>query len=203
MHTATPSGSPTTSQHQRHSTAAVQAMSLSDIRPATPDDAPSIAALGTRVFASTFGHSCTVEQMQTYLQKCYSVSAIASDLANPNKTTIVATGPADGGVLGFATLTKGTTEPCLQGSTDEVELQRLYVDEAHQGKGIAKKLSDQIEELAIAQGFAVMWLGVWEFNYKAQKFYEKRGYSRVGEHVFDVGGDVQTDWILIKQLKVS
>ena len=80
-----------------------------------------------------------------------------------------------------------------------------------------------------------MWLGVWEGrsistdgvrlgltlqsteNYRGQRYYEKGGYKRIGEHVFDVGGvrsllhhlsnnakpilqDAQTDWIMQKSL---
>lgn len=48
--------------------------------------------------------------------------------------------------------------------------------------------------------FEIMWLGVWEENFNAQRVYEKLGYRRVGKHDFVIGGDVQTDFIMIKQL---
>ena len=32
-------------------------------------------------------------------------------------------------------------------------------------------------------GCDVMWLGVWEYNPRAQRFYEKNGFRIVGSHV--------------------
>jgi len=54
--------------------------------------------------------------------------------------------------------------------------------------------------MAREQGFEFMWLGVWEENVKAIRVYEKMGYKKVGEHGFAVGGIVQTDHIMAKQL---
>ena len=45
-----------------------------------------------------------------------------------------------------------------------------------------------------------MWLGVYENNLIAQKFYKKDGFTRVGQHVFQVGEDPQIDYILAKKL---
>jgi len=63
-------------------------------------------------------------------------------------------------------------------------------------------LMREAERVARAEmGCVTMWLGVWERNGPAQGLYiGKLGFERVGEHVFDVGGDLQTDWILVKRL---
>jgi ribosomal protein S18 acetylase RimI-like enzyme len=45
-----------------------------------------------------------------------------------------------------------------------------------------------------------MWLGVWEKNFRAQKFYEKWGFEKFSEHVFLMGDDPQIDWLLKKPL---
>jgi hypothetical protein len=31
-------------------------------------------------------------------------------------------------------------------------------------------------------------------------FYTKYGFTRVGEHTFVLGGDAQTDWVLVRPL---
>jgi ribosomal protein S18 acetylase RimI-like enzyme len=41
-----------------------------------------------------------------------------------------------------------------------------------------------------------MWLGVWERNWRAQAFYRKWGFRRVGEQTFMLGADAQTDWVM-------
>ena len=39
-----------------------------------------------------------------------------------------------------------------------------------------------------------MWLGVWEHNYRAQKFYQKMGFEDTGyKHPFPIGNTPQTD----------
>ena len=76
----------------------------------------------------------------------------------------------------------------------------VYVDLDAQGLGLGKTLLDEAETTARKQGYRHMWLGVWEENHRAQHVYKKNGYSRVGEHDFDLGGDIQTDHILIKEL---
>jgi ribosomal protein S18 acetylase RimI-like enzyme len=45
-------------------------------------------------------------------------------------------------------------------------------------------------------GGRTAWLSVWEKNPRAQAFYAKVGFTRVGEADFRVGPDRQTDHIL-------
>ncbi len=55
---------------------------------------------------------------------------------------------------------------------------------------------DKAVEIARAEGYDTMWLGVWERNFKAQAFYVKSGFTQVGQHVFRLGTDDQTDLIM-------
>lgn len=173
------------------------------IREAKEEDASTIARLGGTVFSTTFGHSMPASDLEAYLAESYSPSAILADLANSNKDTVVIcpiTNPDH--VLGFATLTRGTIEPCirhLEGTT--VELQRLYIEPDSHGQGLGKSLITHVETIARHEGFATMWLGVWEENVKAQQVYGRLGYEKVGDHDFVMGSCRQTDWIMLKDLK--
>ena len=40
-----------------------------------------------------------------------------------------------------------------------------------------------------------------EKNINAQHFYKRHGFKRVGQHVFQVGDDLQIDWLLLKNCK--
>ncbi|UNI24765.1 hypothetical protein JDV02_010489 [Purpureocillium takamizusanense] len=177
------------------------------IRRAAPDDLAAVADIGSRVFSATFGHSVTEQQLQTYLDEAYSAAAIAADFADPNKIIIVATGSdgsSEGGarvvVVGFAQLTQGSREPCVEHLPAAIELQRLYVDSAFHGQGVGSVLMQEAERVARGLGCGNIWLGVWEENHRAQAVYAKLGFSKVGKHDFDVGGDIQTDEILVKAL---
>lgn len=189
------------------------------LRKAQPSEAAQIAALGRDVFSITFGHSITPKQLQAYLDESYSLEAVASDVRDPIKDMIVATTvaamdaeeelggrEADGAegvtevIVGFALLTRNTTEPCLSNLSDLIELQRLYVHPAYHGKGVGKMLIQHLEKMASEHGYKNIWLGVWEENQKAQKVYERMGYQRAGEHDFTMGDVVQTDLVLVKGL---
>ena len=53
---------------------------------------------------------------------------------------------------------------------------------------------------AYRKGYKVVWLGVWERNERALRFYEKLGFQRFGFHYFQFGSERQRDFWLQKQL---
>lgn len=169
------------------------------IRPASAKDAGRIAELGAHVFTETFGHSVESHELEAFLEESYTPSVIAKDINDHDKDVIVAT-DANNDILGFAYLTRGTTEPCVQGVENIVELQRIYVNPLAHGKGVGRALEEAIVNMAREQGFKNIWLGVWEENLRALKAYEKWGYTQVGDHDFVVGTVVQTDNIMLKAL---
>ncbi|KIW13551.1 hypothetical protein PV08_08739 [Exophiala spinifera] len=181
------------------------------IRQATLADAPAIAKLGATVFSTTFGFSIPTADLNAYLHEAYSVGAIEDDIRSSQTHIIVACAEDEddnvnnndndsGRVIGFAQLTEGTTEPCIEDLENIVELQRLYVDADHHGLGVGRALEREMEHMARLMAYRIVWLGVWEGNFKAQKVYETLGFTRVGEHEFKMGKCIQTDWIMIKDL---
>ncbi|KAM0301483.1 hypothetical protein ACHAPM_005712 [Fusarium culmorum] len=167
--------------------------------PATLSDVSAITELGARVFSITFGHSVEPHELAAFLEESYTEEAITSDINDPNKDVIVATN-SDHKFLGFAYLTRGSSEPCVEDLEKTVELQRIYVDPDSHGAGVGKALEKAIERMARDQGFKNLWLGVWEENPRAIKAYEKWGYKQVGDHDFTIGSIVQRDHIMVKTL---
>jgi ribosomal protein S18 acetylase RimI-like enzyme len=49
-------------------------------------------------------------------------------------------------------------------------------------------------------GAAGLWLGVWEHNPRAIRFYEKAGFHDVGSHHFQLGSDAQTDRLMVRPI---
>jgi ribosomal protein S18 acetylase RimI-like enzyme len=171
-----------------------------NIRDATIADAHAIAKLGSTVFASSFAFSMPEQDMQAYLNTAYAPSTISNEIKSEACHFSVAC-TSSGPVIGFLQLTRGSSEPCIAHLQNYIELQRLYIDPAHHGTGVAKALVVKAEDLARNDHRAeYMWLGVWEENHKAQRFYRKMGFEKVGHHDFVMGDTVQTDYILFKRL---
>ena len=81
-----------------------------------------------------------------------------------------------------------------------LEVERIYLRQKFQHQGLGLVLIKLAEEIARKENYDYMWLGVYEHNLIAQKFYKKDGFTRVGQHVFQVGEDPQNDYILAKKL---
>lgn len=170
------------------------------IRPASPQDAAAIADIGARVFDATFAHTCSQEDMDTYLADNFTPAVITAELADPAKSFYVACVGAK--VAAFLALNKDSTEPCIEHipAQERIEVQRLYADPDVQGRGVARLLMEAAMRIVREQGYRYAWLGVWENNVRATKFYEKFGFGRVGEHEFWLGNDCQLDYIFGREL---
>jgi ribosomal protein S18 acetylase RimI-like enzyme len=64
------------------------------------------------------------------------------------------------------------------------------------GKGVGRELMAAAIREAGQRGCDSVWLGVWEKNPRAIAFYKKWGFQEVGSHVFQLGDDLQTDFIM-------
>ena len=78
---------------------------------------------------------------------------------------------------------------------------RFYVDKPWHGQGLARSLMDAAEKAARARGAREFWLGVWERNERAQAFYRKCGFRKVGTQIFVVGTDPQTDNVMLREFE--
>lgn len=69
--------------------------------------------------------------------------------------------------------------------------------------GLGKHLITKAIELAEEAEKETVWLGVWEHNHPAQKFYQSLGFVKTDEHDFYMGNERHTDYTMTKQLKES
>ncbi len=170
-----------------------------EIRRGDYADAAALAPLAVQIFNDTFaGNPLNApEDMNAYIAEFMSVEAFERELTDENSIFFIA--EIGGEIIGYAKLQENSTEECVS-DANPIELQRLYVDKNFHGKGIARDLMNECFAEATRKNYRTMWLGVWEFNFRAQKFYEKIGFSKVGTHVFQLGSDPQIDWVMEKTL---
>jgi diamine N-acetyltransferase len=168
------------------------------IRRATVDDAVALAEFGARTFFETFEKDNTVEDMRLHLASAWGPDRQRAEILNGQIDTLLAC-DARGRLAGFAQLHPGHAPACIA-TVQPVELLRFYVDKPWQGQGVARQLMEAVESQARARGARELWLGVWERNERAQAFYRKCGFRKVGTQIFVVGTDPQTDHVMLREL---
>lgn len=175
---------------------------LPRVRLATPADAGTLAALAARTFRDTFAADNAAADMAGYIGQAFSLDRIRAELADDANTFLLAFVAGAEPPAGYAKLRTGVPEPGVTGP-DPIELQRLYVDQSAIGRGVGAALMRACLDAAHAAGRRTLWLGVWERNARAIAFYRRWQFVPVGEHVFLLGSDRQTDWIMARDVPAA
>jgi ribosomal protein S18 acetylase RimI-like enzyme len=81
-----------------------------------------------------------------------------------------------------------------------VEIERIYVLQAFQGKKLGQALYEKAISIAKEMKVKYVWLGVWEQNHRALQFYKKNGFVQFDTHIFKLGNDEQTDIMMKLEL---
>ncbi len=80
------------------------------------------------------------------------------------------------------------------------EIQKLYVLPKYHGTNVAKQLMvAAIKQLKI-RGITAVWLGVYNENLHAKRFYSKFGFQVVSETEFQMGREVHLDNIMVAKI---
>lgn len=171
------------------------------IRRGSVKDAETLAPLAIVIFNDAFADNPLnkPEDMRAYIEQAFSLEQTACELAETDSIFFIA--ETEGRIIGYAKLQEHSTEECIA-DENPIELQRLYVLKDFHGQGIAEKLMNECFKIAREKNYQTMWLGVWEHNFRAQKFYEKLGFRHSGKHIFQLGSDAQTDLVMERNLKV-
>lgn len=160
-------------------------------RDGTPADAPALAALGARTFTETFGHLYRPDDLAAFLGN-HRPERWATELADP--AYAVRIGEADGEAVAYAKL--GPPSLPFEPRGPSAELRQLYVLKDHHGTGAAVQLMDWVIAAARARGAADLYLSVFVDNHRAQRFYARYGFERVGRYIFKVGGHDDEDHVM-------
>ena len=170
---------------------------MTSIRRGETRDAAALAELGARTFSDTFLADNDPADIAAFLDETFSAEKQGVELADAAVDYLVA---EDAGVMvGYALLQRGPAPACVEAMTP-IEIARLYVARAQLGRGTGEALMARCVEDARNAGHDAIWLGVWERNARAIRFYERWGFRRVGAHVFVVGKDPQNDLLMRRAL---
>jgi diamine N-acetyltransferase len=167
------------------------------IRELSRSDIPQLRELAIRIYRDTFSGQNSEANMEAFLAKDYSIESFEREFNEVGSEYFFA---SDGeSPVGYLRLRK-SDEAERELGHNTIELHRLYIDINYQGHGLGKLLMEFALKRASELNVDWLWLGVWEHNPRAQRFYASWGFERFGEHIFQMGDEAQTDWLLKKKI---
>ena len=164
----------------------------------TLDDIPRLRQMAEITYRATFGPVNTQKDMDDYINTAFSAQKLESEILNPASAFYL--GLEVQQPVGYIKLNLAPAQTEIN-DEDCMELERIYVLPEQQGYGYGQQLLQKAIDMAEEQQKAYIWLGVWEKNEKAIGFYQKNGFYRFGQHLFCLGQDAQTDYLMRKDLK--
>jgi ribosomal protein S18 acetylase RimI-like enzyme len=167
------------------------------IRRAVSEDRDILAALGERTFRETFVEGFAIaypaNDLAQFVAQSYAPEVFADKLADPAQALWLA-------FAGDAPVGYANAGPCRlphpEVQVGHGELYRLYLSQGQQGGGLGRRLMDAALAWLMRDYPGPLWLGVWSGNLKAQAFYARYGFEKVGDYEFPVGATRDHEFIL-------
>ncbi|WP_406831035.1 GNAT family N-acetyltransferase [Pedococcus sp. KACC 23699] len=193
------------------------------VRAATVADAPALATVAAATFALACPPHVTQGAIATFIADVLSVQRFEEYLGDPSRDLFVAeeeglvgrdgsvggrpaAGPVGGltAATGYAMLvTAEPADPDVRAVLQlrpTSELSKIYVLPDQHGAGTSRELMAAALDAARARGSRGAWLGVNQLNERAQRFYAKSGFTRVGTKRFLVGDRYEDDYVFEQAL---
>jgi len=157
-----------------------------------------LQAISQSTFADAYGPFNTFESMEEYFATSLSIQKLTEEIKSLNARFYFLTG--DNGQPVAYLKVNFWTDVKEWAPADSLEIERLYVKKEFQRKKYGTRLMNFAIQLGEEHHINHFWLGVWEFNPDAIRFYETLGYKVVDKHIFRFGNEDQYDFIMHKCL---
>jgi len=153
--------------------------------------------IGRQTFTETFAEHNSAQNLADYLEESFATTKLTKELNNPESNFYFA---YVGNVLaGYLKINFGDAQTeAIDPSALEIE--RIYVLKEFQGQKVGQALFQKALDVAAETQCSQIWLGVWEKNHKALNFYRKNGFEEFSQHIFRIGDDEQTDFLMKRLL---
>jgi len=160
------------------------------IRNATINDIELIRELTFKVWPQTYSSIISKEQIDYMLEMMYSNKSLALQMAEGSQFIIVQDTKKP---VGFASY-----KPV---AINIYKLDKIYILQTQQGKGIGKFVIDYILQQIKDRGAESLQLQVNRNNINAKLFYEKIGFRIIQEADFEIGnGYFMNDYVMQKKI---
>jgi diamine N-acetyltransferase len=156
-------------------------------------DLVELLEISHRTFRDAFYHLNTPDSYNAYVQKAFTGEKLLSEVENPateffflkNQNIIV----------GYFKLNSFEAQSDIH-DPHSLEIESIYVLKEFQNQKLGSYILDYIKNYARIKPYQYVWLGVWEKNTDAIRFYTKNGFKEFGSHPFLFGTELQTDILM-------
>ena len=160
-------------------------------------DLKKLQEISRRTFNQTFASMNKPENLNFFLKFQYSAKKLASEILNPDSQFFF--GKTSNEILGYLKLNWGNAQTVLP-NEGGLEIERIYIEESCHGIGIGQIFLEAAFKEAKKMRAGYIWLGVWEKNEQAIRFYKKNGFTQYSDHIFNLGDDPQTDLLMKRRV---
>lgn len=165
-----------------------------EIKRVLPQDVDILRKISIETFEEAFAKDNTNENMQLYLDEAFSRTKLTAELDEPFSVFYFSfSGEL---ITGYIKINTGPAQTDLK-DKPALEIERVYVRKEFQRRKVGQSLLEKALAVAREKSVEFVWLGVWEKNEPAIRFYRKNGFEPFGQHIFMLGNDEQID-ILMK-----
>jgi ribosomal protein S18 acetylase RimI-like enzyme len=172
-------------------------MNTISIQKITLKEVEALQTISRLTFYETFADVNTKENMSSYLENDLSLERLSEELSNPNSEFYFAF--CENEVIGYLKINFESAQT-EQKTANSIEIERIYLLKEFLGKTIGQLLLEHAFQIAREKGNENVWLGVWEENKRAIRFYQKNGFEEFDKHIFMLGEDAQKDILMRKKL---
>ncbi|MBI1223687.1 MAG: GNAT family N-acetyltransferase [Bacteroidetes bacterium] len=162
------------------------------------EDLEILRDIGLQAFKEAFGSQNNPSDFEAYIATAFDLKKLKEELENTASAFFFAKNENE--IVGYLKVNFPGAQSDPQGQNC-LEIERIYTFKSFFGLGVGEFLLNAALDIAKANDHDFLWLGVWEENHRAIRFYQKHGFEIYGKHDFWLGTDLQTDLLMRLMLK--
>ncbi len=156
-----------------------------------------LVRISKTTFVDAFEKGNKPEDFRTYIEDAFDKSTIERQLNNKDSKFYFVY--KEEHLAGYFKLNESETQTEFK-TEHSIELERIYILKKFQGQQLGAYILREVQNMGILGNKKFIWLGVWQKNKRAIRFYEKHGFVKFGTHPYFIGQDKQTDWLMRLEL---
>ena len=168
-----------------------------EITPCTLSDLTDLCQISVQTFTESFKQLNNPADFDEYISRAYTPQRMTAELQNLGSNFFFL--KIENQILGYLKINVAPAQSEIN-DPESLEIERIYLLKTAQNKQLGHKMLQYAIEIATQKQKKYIWLGVWEKNEKAIRFYEKKGFRIFDKHIFEIGNDPQTDFLMRLEL---